>query len=264
VRAAGLSGVQADGSVDVRIGSILPTKIQVTAVPSFLKDRRAATITANVFDKEGNPVANVPVIFTVAEGGGSSPPPTTTPTTTPVARGTSAGTLEEFMDSQGTPTFTDNNGQAKDVMRTRADFDAPEKTVTVTATTSTGISNFVTIIINPGNVAPTDPKATSILVSASPPQMTTNRTCTLTAYVYDQDGKLMPGVVVIFSVSSTPPNETLGSGGAPRTTNSSGFATDTVTTADATGATPKTITVTAKTLGTGPTGSVTITATVAP
>ncbi len=110
-------------SVEVAVGNTTPDHVFVTAFPTLLTDRRASLITANVFDKDGNPVANVPVIFTVSGA-------------------------TEFMDSQGTPTFTDNNGQAQDVMRTRYDPNAPPKAVSVTATTANGKADAVTIFIN--------------------------------------------------------------------------------------------------------------------
>ena len=52
-----------------------------------------------MFDGSGNPVSGAPVIFSV----------TVDPAT-------------EFMDGQGRPIFTDNNGRAEDVMRTRRTF----------------------------------------------------------------------------------------------------------------------------------------------
>ena len=66
----------------------------VTANPSRITDSRSTHIIANVFDAAGNPAASVPVFFTVASS-------------------------TEYMDSQGNPIFTDNNGRAEDVMRTR-------------------------------------------------------------------------------------------------------------------------------------------------
>jgi hypothetical protein len=110
-------------SVTVAIGSVLPAKVFVTASPQQLTDRRASLITATVVDLAGNPVANVPVIFTVA------------------------GAFE-FVDSQGSPTFTDNNGQAQDVMRTRYDPSATQRAVIVTATAANGVNGTVTVTIN--------------------------------------------------------------------------------------------------------------------
>jgi hypothetical protein len=82
----------------VSIGSVLPARIIATADPSRITISRSTHVFANVFDDSGNPVANVPVIFTVLDD----------PAT-------------EFMDSQGVPIYTDDNGRAEDVMRTRRD-----------------------------------------------------------------------------------------------------------------------------------------------
>jgi hypothetical protein len=80
----------------VVIGSALPARLVVVADPPRITESRATFVRANVFDDVGNPVANVPVIFTVTED----------PAT-------------EFMDSAGRQIFTDSNGRAEDVMRTR-------------------------------------------------------------------------------------------------------------------------------------------------
>jgi hypothetical protein len=115
-------------SVDITIGSALPDHVVVTASPPLLASARQATITANVFDKVGNPVQNVPVIFSVAAAG-----------TAP---------LQEFLDSGGAPQYTDSNGQAFDTLRTRAPSGTTQKTVTVTATTANGISESVSVAVN--------------------------------------------------------------------------------------------------------------------
>jgi hypothetical protein len=112
-----------DCSVTVDIGSSLPARVLVTASPSVLTSKRASLVTANVYDSNGNPVANVSVIFATD------------------------GTTES-MDSQGTPTFTNNNGQAQDVLRTHYDPSADAKSVNVTATTANGISGTTAIEIN--------------------------------------------------------------------------------------------------------------------
>jgi hypothetical protein len=52
------------------------------------------------------------------------------------------------VDSQGSPTFTDNNGQAQDVMRTRYDPSATQRAVIVTATAANGVNGTVTVTIN--------------------------------------------------------------------------------------------------------------------
>src|SRR5262245_30175211 len=51
----------ASDTVKVTIGSALPDHLIVTADPARIRGPGAATIIANVFDANGNPVANVPV-----------------------------------------------------------------------------------------------------------------------------------------------------------------------------------------------------------
>jgi hypothetical protein len=53
-------------------------------------------------------VANVPVVFTVS----NTLPPTTPPQPPPTS-------ATEFMESSSQPIFTNNNGEAEDVLRTR-------------------------------------------------------------------------------------------------------------------------------------------------
>jgi hypothetical protein len=120
-----VSAAMATAKATVHIGSARPTRVIVTAVPQRITDSRSAQIIALVFDADGNPVANVPVVFTV-------------------------NGATETMESQGRAVFTDNNGQATDVLRTRYPRDAVQKTVTVTATTANGISPTtpVTVTIN--------------------------------------------------------------------------------------------------------------------
>jgi hypothetical protein len=116
VAAAG-TGTAADAnaaSVDITIGSALPTRVLLTANPPYLSTSRQATITANVFDKNGNTVQNVPVIFSVATSG-----------TDP---------LQEVLGSGGSPQYTDSNGQAFDTLVTRTANGTTPKTVNVTAT----------------------------------------------------------------------------------------------------------------------------------
>ena len=83
-----------NGTAEVTIGNVNAASMLVTANPSRITDSRSTHIIANVFDAAGNPAASVPVFFTVASS-------------------------TEYMDSQGNPIFTDNNGRAEDVMRTR-------------------------------------------------------------------------------------------------------------------------------------------------
>src|SRR5262249_52633954 len=109
---------------------------------------------------QGNPVPNIPVIFRVPVGpivttttttsttstSTTSTTSTTTTTTTSTTLGAQPG--DEFMDSQGTPIYTNNNGQAIDIMRTRTDPDAAQGTTPVTAITSTGVTATIDITIN--------------------------------------------------------------------------------------------------------------------
>jgi hypothetical protein len=98
--------------VKVTIGSALPERMVLSTDPSTIRSGSSCRITATVFDHDGNPVANVPVIFSI---------------TTNTARGA--------LESGGTQRFTDTNGQAFDTLLTRAGVTG---TVTITATTSNG------------------------------------------------------------------------------------------------------------------------------
>jgi len=109
----------------IAIGTGLPTRVLVTADPQRITSPRQSAITANVFDDKGNPVQNVPVIFSLE----------------------ATTTLQETLDSGGAPQFTDSNGQARDTLRTKAPVGVP-KTVKVTATTATGKDGFVTVTVN--------------------------------------------------------------------------------------------------------------------
>jgi hypothetical protein len=121
------SGATGTGSatVTISIGSALPTRVLVSASPQRITSPRYASITANVFDEFGNPVQNVPVIFSI-EG----------------------DLIEETLDSGGSPQFTNSSGQAFDVLRTKAPAGGIQKTVTVTATTANGIDGIVTVFVD--------------------------------------------------------------------------------------------------------------------
>ena len=81
---------------------------------------------ATVYDVVGNPIQNVPVIFSLAD----------------------SGLNEETLDSGGSPRFTDSNGQAFDTLRTRAPVGGLQKAVGVTATTANGADGTVTVFID--------------------------------------------------------------------------------------------------------------------
>jgi hypothetical protein len=142
VRVAGaLSGIAASDSVTVFIGNANAADIVLTVDPPRITENRPGTITANVTDEFGNPIAGVPVFFSVSTGsvGGGG---TSTPTP-----GGAAPT--ESLDSQGQPVFTDTNGQARDTLRTRWPREAQARSVTVTGRVQVGgLSDDVTVGIN--------------------------------------------------------------------------------------------------------------------
>jgi len=123
---ADLAGSTISQTVSITVGSALPANLTLTANPPRITNPRNSDITANVFDESGNPVANVPVIFSVA----------------------TAGLLQERLDSGGQPVFTDTNGQARDVLRTSQNQADPVKVVTVTGTLPTAKANSVPVQIN--------------------------------------------------------------------------------------------------------------------
>ncbi len=114
----------------ITVGTAMPTKVVVTANPQVLAQDRSATIVANVFDTNGNPVQNVPIIFTAEQGTGTTPAP-----------------LTEFLDSGGAPRFTDSNGQAFDTLTSHVANGTLSKVVTVTATPPAGSSATVDVTV---------------------------------------------------------------------------------------------------------------------
>ena len=93
----------------------------MTADPSRITTSRSTHIFATVLDGFANPVSNIGVIFTV-----------NTPT--------------EFMDSEGHPIFTDTNGRAEDVLRTRSTVPTTV-TVNVTVISASNVSSSVIVPI---------------------------------------------------------------------------------------------------------------------
>jgi hypothetical protein len=108
----GGGGGEGRETVPVMIGSALPATVLLSADPPTVRAGSSSRIIANVFDDQGNPVANVPVIFS---------------TTLNSARGT--------LESGGAQRFTDTNGQAFDTLLTKAGIAG---NVSITATTSNG------------------------------------------------------------------------------------------------------------------------------
>ena len=112
-------------TVEIVIGSANPALVLVTADPARITSPRSSYITANVFDENGNPIANIPVIF-----------------------GVEADPLEETLESGGVPQFTDTNGQAFDILSTRRGQAQPQKDVIVTATAANDVEGDVVVVIN--------------------------------------------------------------------------------------------------------------------
>jgi len=117
----------ANPTVDISVGSALPTRVQVTADPPVITSSRSCRLVATVFDEFGNPVQNVPVSFAITAAD-------------PL--------LEETLDSGGALLYTNSNGQVSDTLRTKAPFGLGQKSVTVTATTANGKSGTVTVFID--------------------------------------------------------------------------------------------------------------------
>jgi hypothetical protein len=114
--------------VPITIGSALPADVVVTASPQRITEPRHCAITANVYDANGNPVFNVPVIFRVSVSG--------------------AGLQQEELDSGGQPRYTDTNGQARDTLRTRQNRADPQKRVVVEAIVPGAVDGDVDVFIN--------------------------------------------------------------------------------------------------------------------
>jgi hypothetical protein len=99
---------------DIIVGSANPVEVILTANPPRITEPRNTEITANVYDKDGNPVSNVPVIFSIVSV-------------------TSTRLLQEALDSGGQPRFTNTNGQAHDTLRTSQNRADAQKQVNVLA-----------------------------------------------------------------------------------------------------------------------------------
>lgn len=117
-------------NVEVTIGSALPKTVVLSADPrNIARDApRYSVLTATVFDKDGNPIARVPVVFRLTDTD-----------------------FTESLESGGQPVFTDNNGQAKDRVFTSMPRDGTEGKVTAVAVVVTDgekSSNSVEIGIN--------------------------------------------------------------------------------------------------------------------
>lgn len=86
---------QAEATVSIQVGSIRVRRVHLRANPPRIPVNSNSThVTAAVFDEFGNPVEGVPVFFEVTTGS------------------------TEFFELTG-PVFTNNNGEAENILRTR-------------------------------------------------------------------------------------------------------------------------------------------------
>lgn len=111
------SGSNTFDVADITVGNARVTALRLRAVPQRIIESNSTHVIATVVDGNGNPVPNVPVTFRVVED----------PAT-------------EFLDSAGAPVFTDNNGEAEDVLRTRRNTVG---VATVQASAPNGSGGFV-------------------------------------------------------------------------------------------------------------------------
>jgi hypothetical protein len=102
----------------ITVGNARVEALRLRAVPSRITNSSSTHVIATVVDGNGNPVANVPVTFFVV----SNP-------------------ATEFFDSAGAPVFTNNNGEAEDVLRTRRNTQGVAE---VQARAPNGTGGFVT------------------------------------------------------------------------------------------------------------------------
>lgn len=112
-----------NASITITVGSALPAIVLVTANPARIASSRQSEIIANVYDERGNPIQNVPVIFSITAGS------------------------TETLDSGGAPRHTDSNGQAFDILRSRAIAGGAATTAEVTATVPNSKSGKVTVTV---------------------------------------------------------------------------------------------------------------------
>jgi len=109
------------GGTAVAIGEAVASRMIVTADPPFIKLSVSKTthIIATVLDSNGNPVPNIGVIFTV-------------------------NSTTELMEPAGTPVYTDSNGRAEAVLRTKR---TTPGSVVVNVQTLGGVTGSITVSI---------------------------------------------------------------------------------------------------------------------
>jgi hypothetical protein len=103
--AAGGVGGTGDATITISVGNVRVQAIRLRADPPRITTSNSTHVFAFVVDASGNGIPNVPVRFEVLpDSGTASPVP--------------GGTGTEFFDVTG-PVFTNNNGEAENVLRTR-------------------------------------------------------------------------------------------------------------------------------------------------
>ena len=109
------------GGTGVAVGEAVASRMIVTADPPFIKLSVSKTthIIATVLDSNGNPVPNIGVIFTV-------------------------NSTTELMEPAGTPVYTDSNGRAEAVLRTKR---TTPGSVVVNVQTLGGLTGSITVSI---------------------------------------------------------------------------------------------------------------------
>ena len=108
-------------TASVAVGNAVAARMIIIADPPriTLSVSKTTHIIVTVLDADGNPVPNIGVIFTV-------------------------NSATETMESAGHPVFTDNNGRAEDVLRTKRNTPG---TVTVQVQTLGGLTGSITVSI---------------------------------------------------------------------------------------------------------------------
>jgi hypothetical protein len=125
--ATAVTAALASATVDVKIGSSRPAHVILTADPPRITTGRSTTLLAQVFGDDGNPVANVPVIFQIVTG----------------------TNVQARLDSGGRAVFTDNDGRATDVLRTNSTVAGEIHVVATTANDIASNELVVPVFISP-------------------------------------------------------------------------------------------------------------------
>ena len=116
-------------STTIIVGNAAVARINLASSSTALFDNRSTLLTATVVDLFGNPVANVPVFFAITNNGGFN---------------------TEFLESGSVAQFTDNNGQAFDVLRSRVARGATTRHSVVVTASAPGQNAFVTGTVTVG------------------------------------------------------------------------------------------------------------------